>query len=413
MVPTSLDWCQQQDANDPLAPMKDRFDLPDGVIYMDGNSLGVLPHGVKERIAGVITKEWGTDLIKSWNTADWINLPTRVGAKVAKLVGAKAQEVVMADSTSINIFKVAAAACRMNPGRTKVISEPGNFPTDLYMLQGLTEFLGPEYKLEIVERDKIVDAIDDTTAVVLLTHVHYVTADMFDMPGITKAAHDHGALMVWDLSHSTGAVPVDLNGAKADFAVGCGYKYLNGGPGAPAFLYVADRHLDTVKQPLTGWFGHSNPFDFVDEYRPASDIRRMLVGTTSVMAASAFDSALDAFEGVDMALLRQKSQALTDLFIALCREKLKPFGVGLVTSENPAKRGSHVSLSCENGYAVMQALIERGVIGDFRAPNFMRFGFTPLYLGFEDTYRAVEIMAEIFETGFWKEPRFAEKGAVT
>lgn len=413
MIPTSLDWCQQQDANDPLAAIKDRFDLPEGVIYMDGNSLGVLPKGVAERINTVVEREWRTDLIKSWNTADWINLPARVGAKIAPLVGAMADEVVMADSTSINLFKVAAAACRMNKGRSKIISEPGNFPTDLYMLQGLSSFLGNDAQLQTVDRNKIIDAIDDDTAVVVLTHVHYVTADMFDMEAITKAAHDKGALVVWDLSHSTGAVPVDLNGAGADFAIGCGYKYLNGGPGAPAFLFVAKRHHANAEQPLTGWFGHKRPFDFIDDYEPAPDIRRMLVGTTSVLAASALDSALDAFKGVDMGLLRKKSQAMTDLFIALTREKLMEYGVGLATSENPAKRGSHVSLTCENGYAVVQALIERGVVGDFRAPNFMRFGFTPLYLGFEDVYRAVEIMADIFETGVWKETRFSEKGAVT
>lgn len=413
MIPTSLDWCQQQDANDPLAAIKDRFDLPEGVIYMDGNSLGVLPKGVAERINTVVEREWRTDLIKSWNTADWINLPARVGAKIAPLVGAMADEVVMADSTSINLFKVAAAACRMNKGRSKIISEPGNFPTDLYMLQGLSSFLGNDAQLQTVDRNKIIDAIDDDTAVVVLTHVHYVTADMFDMEAITKAAHDKGALVVWDLSHSTGAVPVDLNGAGADFAIGCGYKYLNGGPGAPAFLFVAKRHHANAEQPLTGWFGHKRPFDFIDDYEPAPDIRRMLVGTTSVLAASALDSALDAFKGVDMGLVRKKSQAMTDLFIALTREKLMEYGVGLATSENPAKRGSHVSLTCENGYAVVQALIEQGVIGDFRAPNFMRFGFTPLYLGFEDVYRAVEIMADIFETGVWKETRFSEKGAVT
>lgn len=413
MIPTSLDWCQQQDANDPLAAIKDRFDLPKGVIYMDGNSLGVLPKGVAERINTVVEREWRTDLIKSWNTADWVNLPARVGAKIAPLVGAMADEVVMADSTSINLFKVAAAACRMNKGRSKIISEPGNFPTDLYMLQGLSNFLGNDAQLQTVDRNKIINAIDDDTAVVVLTHVHYVTADMFDMEAVTKAAHDKGALVVWDLSHSTGAVPVDLNGAGADFAVGCGYKYLNGGPGAPAFLFVAKRHHANAEQPLTGWFGHKRPFDFIDDYEPAPDIRRMLVGTTSVLAASALDSALDAFKGVDMGLVRKKSQAMTDLFIALTREKLMEYGVGLASSENPTKRGSHVSLTCENGYAVVQALIEQGVIGDFRAPNFMRFGFTPLYLGFEDVYRAVEIMADIFETGVWKEPRFSEKGAVT
>ncbi|NVJ68822.1 MAG: kynureninase, partial [Alphaproteobacteria bacterium] len=340
MIPTSLDWCQQQDANDPLAAIKDRFDLPEGVIYMDGNSLGVLPKGVAERINTVVEREWRTDLIKSWNTADWINLPARVGAKIAPLVGAMADEVVMADSTSINLFKVAAAACRMNKGRSKIISEPGNFPTDLYMLQGLSSFLGNDAQLQTVDRNKIIDAIDDDTAVVVLTHVHYVTADMFDMEAITKAAHDKGALVVWDLSHSTGAVPVDLNGAGADFAIGCGYKYLNGGPGAPAFLFVAKRHHANAEQPLTGWFGHKRPFDFIDDYEPAPDIRRMLVGTTSVLAASALDSALDAFKGVDMGLLRKKSQAMTDLFIALTREKLMEYGVGLATSETPAKRGS-------------------------------------------------------------------------
>lgn len=413
MIPTSLDWCQKQDARDPLAPLKSRFDLPEGVIYMDGNSLGVLPKGVKERIASVISDEWGTDLIKSWNTADWVNLPTRVGAKIAPLVGALPHEVVMADSTSINIFKVAAAACRMNPGRTKIISEPGNFPTDLYMLQGLAEFLGPDYELITVDRKEIANAIDDNTAVVLLTHVHYVTADMFDMQAITKIAHEKGALMVWDLSHSTGAVPVNLNGADADFAVGCGYKYLNGGPGAPAFLFVAEKHQGAAQQPLTGWFGHKNPFDFVDTYKPASGIKRMLVGTTGVLAASALEAALDAFAGVDMTVVRQKSQALTDLFIALTHERLTRFGIGLATSENPSKRGSHVSLTCENGYAVMQALIEKGVIGDFRAPNFMRFGFTPLYLGFEDTYRAVEILEDILEKETWRAERFNRVGAVT
>lgn len=413
MIPTSLDWCRNQDARDPLAPMKDRFDLPEGVIYMDGNSLGVLPKGIEARLGSVIKEEWGRDLIKSWNTADWINLPTRVGAKIAPLIGAKPHEVVMADSTSINIFKVAAAACRMNPGRTKIISEPGNFPTDLYMLQGLTEFLGPAYELVTVNRDQIADAIDDTTAVVLLTHVHYVSADMFDMAAMTKAAHEKGALMVWDLSHSSGAVPVALNDASADFAVGCGYKYLNGGPGAPAFLFVAERHQDRAQQPLTGWFGHSNPFDFVDDYAPAGGIKRMLVGTTGVLAASALDCALDVFSGVDMTLVRQKSQALTDLFIALAQERLARFGVGVATSQNPAKRGSHVSLTFGQGYAVMQALIDRGVIGDFRAPNFMRFGFTPLYLGFEDTYRAVEILEDILETETWREERFNQVGAVT
>lgn len=413
MIPTTLDWCQNQDKNDPLAEVREKFDLPHGVIYMDGNSLGPMPKSVFARVNNVVKNEWRTDLIKSWNTAGWIGLPTRVGARIAPLVGAKESEVVMADSTSVNIFKVAAAACRMNEGRTKILSEPGNFPTDLYMMQGLADFLGEDYELVTVDRTEIVDAIDENTAMVLLTHVHYVTADMFDMKEITTAAHAKGALMVWDLSHSAGAVPVDLNGANADFAVGCGYKYLNGGPGAPAFLYVAERHLSKVRQPLSGWFGHKNPFSFVDDFEPAGDIRRMLVGTTGVIAASALEEALKVFDGVDMRVVRQKSLAMTDLFMALVREKLVGYNLGVVTPVKHANRGSHVSLSFAEGYAVMQALIDRGVIGDFRAPNYMRFGFTPLYLSFEDVYRAVDIIAEILEKEIWRDSKYRTRADVT
>jgi len=413
MIPTDLDWCRGQDAADPLAHCRDRFDLPEGVIYLDGNSLGPLPKGVAERVQKVITEEWRTDLIKSWNTADWVNLPTRVGAKIAPLVGAGAHQVVMADSTSVNLFKVAAAACKLNPGRTEILSEPGNFPTDLYMMQGLADFLGPDYTLRTVPRGEIGDAIDENTAVVLLTHVHYVTADMYDMKAMTDLAHENGAMMVWDLSHSAGAVPLELTASGADFAVGCGYKYLNGGPGAPAFVYVADKHLKTARQPLSGWFGHKAPFEFVDDFEPVEDVRRMLVGTPPVIGASALEAALEAFDGADMETIRRKSVALGDLFIALSRERLARFGYKVVTPENPRIRGSHVSLKGDNGYAVMQALIDRGVIGDFRAPDHMRFGFTPLYLGFEDVYRAIEILEDILETEAWRAPKYSERGAVT
>jgi len=409
----SIDWCRAQDAADPLGDKKARFDIPEGVIYLDGNSLGPMPCAVKDRLATVVEKEWRSDLIKSWNTADWINLPTRVGAKIAPLIGAKAHEVVMADSTSINLFKVAAAACKLNEGRTQILSEPGNFPTDLYMMQGLANFLGGDYRLNTVERDHIADAITEETAVVLLTQVHYVSADMLDMKAITKAAHDKGALIIWDLSHSAGAVPVDLNGAGADFAVGCGYKYLNGGPGAPAFLYVAERLQAKVQQPLTGWFSHKAPFDFTDEYQPTDGIKRMLVGTTGVLAASALDSAIDAFDGVSMQDIRAKSVALTDLFIHLIEERLGKYCITLATSTDSDTRGSHVSLKHPNGYAIVQALIERGVIGDFRAPNFMRFGLTPLYLGYCDIFNAVEILEDIMANDTWREPRFSKKDAVT
>ncbi len=413
MSKITKEWCIEQDKLDPLASFKDRFDIPDGIIYMDGNSLGVLPKGVKERIADVVSKEWGQDLIKSWNTADWINLPSRVGAKIAPLIGAKPHEVIMADSTSVNLFKVCAAACKLNPNRRQILSEPGNFPTDLYMMQGLTNFLGDGYKLDTVDRAHIIDAITEETAVVLLTQVHYVTGHMLDMKAITEKARSVGALIVWDLSHSTGAVPVGLNAAGADFAVGCGYKYLNGGPGAPAFLYVAEKHLPNVEQPLSGWFGHKEPFEFVDTFEPAEDIKRMLVGTTGVLAASALDSALNAFEGADMNAVRAKSVALTDLFIKLVQEQLSDYGLSIASPENSSERGSHVSLISENGYAIMQALIEHGVIGDFRAPNFMRFGFTPLYLGYEDIFNAVSILKDILDKDIWKEPRFSAKGAVT
>lgn len=409
----TLEWCQQQDACDPLKAHRDRFDIPEGTIYLDGNSLGVLPRGVKEHMSTVIGSEWGNDLIKSWNTADWINLPTRVGAKIAKLVGAADHEVVMADSTSINIFKAVSAACGLNPGKTEILSEPGNFPTDLYMVQGLTSFMEGGYNLKTVDRSQIVGAITEDTAVVLLTQVHYVTGHMLDMEAITKAAHDKGALIVWDLSHSAGAMPVDLTASRADFAVGCGYKYLNGGPGAPAFIYVAEHHQGAARQPLTGWFGHRAPFDFKDDYEPVAGIKRMLVGTTGILAGSALEKALDVWSGVDMVLVREKSIALTEMFIALVESRLKDYGVTLVSPKDMMERGSHVSLAFENGYAVVQALIERGIIGDFRAPDFMRFGFTPLYIGYEDVFRAVSVLEEILERGTWKEARFNKKAAVT
>ena len=413
MTEFSQEWCAEQDAADPLRAYRSRFDIPKGVIYMDGNSLGPLPVGVSEHIANVVNNEWRDGLVKSWNDADWINLPERAADKIAPLIGAAAHEVTLADSTSVNLFKAAAAACKLNPGRRQILSEPGNFPTDLYMMEGLANFLGDGYRLDTVPRADIIEAITDDTAVLLLTQVHYITADMLDIAAITQAAHDKGALVVWDLSHSTGAVPVDLNVANAELAVGCGYKYLNGGPGAPAFIYVAERHLDKIQQPLSGWFGHSAPFEFTDKYTPDSGIKRMLTGTTGILGASALYKALDAFSGVDMAFVRKKSVALTELFISLTEAKLAKFDIGLATPKNAAQRGSHVSLTHKNAYAVMQALIERGIIGDFRAPNYLRFGITPLYLGYCDIFQAIEILQDVLESGVWREARFSEKSAVT
>ena len=413
MTEFSQDWCAAQDAKDPLRVYRNRFDIPKGVIYMDGNSLGPLPVGVSEHVAKVVDQEWRDGLVKSWNEADWVNLPELTAAKIAPLIGAEAHEVTLADSTSVNLFKAAAAACKLNPKRRQILSEPGNFPTDLYMMEGLANFLGDGYKLDTVPRTDITSAITEDTAVVLLTQVHYITADMLNIAAITKAAHAKGALVVWDLSHSTGAVPIDLNAADADLAVGCGYKYLNGGPGAPAFIYVAARHLPKIQQPLSGWFGHQAPFDFIDAYKPDPGIKRMLTGTTGILGASALFKALDAFDGIDMASVRSKSVALTDLFISLAEAKLSKFDIELATPKNSAQRGSHVSLTHKNAYAIMQALIERGVIGDFRAPNYLRFGITPLYLGYCDIFQAIEILQEIMESGIWREARFNEKSAVT
>ena len=413
MIKFTQNWCAEQDAKDPLRACRNRFDIPDGVIYMDGNSLGPLPVGVSEHVTKVVDQEWRSGLVKSWNEADWINLPERTAAKIAPLIGAAPHEVTLADSTSVNLFKAAAAACKLNPRRRQILSEPGNFPTDLYMMEGLTNFLSDDYRLDTVPRTDIVSAITDETAVVLLTQVHYITADMLDIAAITKAAHAQGALVVWDLSHSTGAVPIDLKAANADLAVGCGYKYLNGGPGAPAFIYVAERHLPKIQQPLSGWFGHQAPFDFIDTYKPDPGIKRMLTGTTGILAASALFKALDAFEGIDMASVRAKSVALTELFMSLAETKLSKFDIKLATPKSSAQRGSHVSLIHDSAYAVMQALIEHGVIGDFRAPNYLRFGITPLYLGYCDIFHAIETLQEIMESGIWRKARFNKKSAVT
>ncbi len=405
--------CVAMDADAPFAAHRAQFELPQSCIYMNGNSLGPLTRACRERAAATVAEEWGIGLIRSWNTAGWYDLPVRLGDKIARLIGAEAGEVVIADSTSVNIFKVAAAAAALRPGRRKIISEKGNFPTDLYVLDGVCRFMGEEHELKTYDRHEIIDAIDGDTAVVVLTHVHYVTSEMFDMAAITRAAHNNSALMVWDLSHSTGAVHVDLNGAHADFAVGCGYKYLNGGPGAPAFAFVAKRHLPQVRQPLSGWFGHANPFAFVDDFTPADGIRRLLCGTPPIIGASVLEAAVDIFSGVDMATVRQTSISLSELFLRLIDERCDGFGLSLVSPADAKARGSHISLAHEQSYAIMQALIARGVIGDFRAPHFIRFGFTPLYLRHADVWDAVEALRDIMETRTYVSPTFACRQAVT
>ena len=404
--------CEAMDRSDPLAFARARFALPPGVIYLDGNSLGPLPRATADALAQQVQVAWGQGLIRSWNTAGWIDAPLRIGTRIARLIGAGADEVAVTDSTSVNLFKLASAAVALRPGRRVILSEPGNFPTDLYMLQGLYQQLGGAVELKCVPRDRIADALDDTVAVLVLTHVHYTSGEMFDMAGMTARAHAVGALTLWDLSHSTGAVPVDLSAAGADLAVGCGYKYLNGGPGAPAFAYVARRHQADLRQPLSGWMGHAAPFAFVDDYQPAEGIARMLCGTPSVLAMTALDCGIATFDGVEMAAVRTKSMSLSSLFLDLLEARL-PGLFELVSPRNAADRASHVSLAHPDGYAIMAALIAAGVIGDFRAPDRLRFGFTPLYLSHADVFDAVETLVRIMQTESWRDPRFAVRQAVT
>jgi kynureninase len=397
------------DASDPLGFCRDRFQLPDGVIYLDGNSLGALPKSVPPRLQRAVEQEWGVGLIRSWNDADWYLAPQRVGGRIARLVGAKANEVVVADSTSVNLFKVLAAALHMRPGRRRIVGELGNFPTDGYVAAGLAQWQDAEYLA--VEPEALAETIDDSVAVVSLTHVNYKTGRVYDMAGITRRAHEAGALVVWDLCHTAGAMPCELNACNADFAVGCSYKYLNGGPGAPAFVYVAQRHHAALRQPIAGWHGHARPFAFVDGYEPARGVDQMLVGTASQLGLIALEAALEAFDGVDLALLRTKSVGLTDLFIRLTDQELG--GFGLAAPRDAAQRGSQVSLTHDEGYAIVQALIARGVIGDFRAPDILRFGFAPLYVGFVDVWDAVAALKDIMATRAWAAPEFRQRKAVT
>jgi kynureninase len=411
MIPTRAD-CLALDAADPLAFVRERFSLPPGVIYLDGNSLGPLPVATAGRLQQAVTEEWGHGLIRSWNTAGWIDLPQKIGALIAPLIGAEADEVIAADSTSVNLYKLASAAVALNPGRRVILTEPGNFPTDLYMLQGLATQLGGAVEVRTVARDRIMEALDETVAVLVLTHVHYKSGALFDMAALTAKAHEVGALALWDLSHSTGAVALDLNGAGADLAVGCGYKYLNGGPGAPAFAFVARRWHDRITTPLSGWMGHAAPFEFVDDYAPASGVRRLLCGTPSVLGMTALEAGLATFEGVTMAEVRAKSVALSELFLKLVEARL-PGQFGLASPRDPALRGSQLSFTHAGGYPIMAALIEARVIGDFRSPDHLRFGFTPLYLRHVDVYDAVEILVAIMTDERWREPRFAVRAAVT
>ena len=403
--------CAALDAADPLAHCRARFDLPAGTIYLDGNSLGAMPANVPSRIERALKEEWAQGLIRSWNDADWYPAPQRTGNKIAKLIGAAQDEVIVADSTSVNLFKVLVAATRMRAGRGVILAERTNFPTDVYIASSVAEMTGCE--LRCVDPDDIIAAIDDTVAIVSLTHVNYKTGKRYDMEAVTRQAHEAGALIVWDLCHSAGAMPVSLNHCEADFAVGCGYKYLNGGPGAPAFVFVASRHIEAVRQPLTGWHGHSKPFEFTHDYAPHPGIDRMLTGTAPQLGVIALESALEAFDGVDLEVLREKSVALGNLFIDLTDQELEGLDCALASPRAARQRGSQVSLAHAEGYAIMQALIARNVIGDFRAPDILRFGFAPLYVRYVDIWDTIAQLKDIIATRAWDTAEFRSRKSVT
>ena len=406
----TLDEARQLDVSDPLAFARDRFRLPDGTIYLDGNSLGALPAAAPAALANTAERQWGADLIASWNKHGWIDWPVKIAARLAPIVGAKPSELLIADSTSVCLFKLLAAAVHARPGRRKVVTQQRNFPTDLYVAQGLCEMLG--FELVAVPAGDVIGAIDSDTAVVTVTHVDYRTAAFYDMRAVNDAAHAAGALALWDLSHSAGAVELDLRAAGSELAIGCGYKYLNGGPGAPAYIYVAEALQKDLRSPLQGWMGHAQPFAFVDDYQPAPGILKFLTGTPSILALAALEAGLNTFEGIAMRDLAAKSRALSALFVdeveARCGSEVR-----LESPRDPAERGSHIVFAHPEGYAVMQALIARGVIGDFRAPDLMRFGFAPLYNRFEDMVRAAEILSDILTAREWDQPRFRQRAKVT
>lgn len=421
-MPMTRSDCETRDQHDALAPLRAQFFLPDDVIYLDGNSLGAQPRAALARAQQVITQEWGVGLIRSWNTAGWFALPQRLGDQLAPLVGAHAGEVVVTDTTSINLFKVLAAALRLQqaraPAKRVIVSERCNFPSDLYIVQGLIEQLhahgAPAYELRLIDApDELPAALGEDVAVLLLTHVNYQTGYMYDMAAVTALAHRAGALTVWDLAHSAGAVPVTLNAAQADFAVGCTYKYLNGGPGAPAFLWVHARHRDAFWQPLSGWWGHARPFAMEPGYQPGPGVSRYLCGTQPIVSLAMVECGLDVFSKTSMAALRDKSVALTTLFIDLLQQACADQPLTLITPTDPARRGSQVSYQHPEGFAVVQALIARGVIPDYREPRIMRFGFTPLYTRFVDVWDAVAVLHEILNSRSWDRPRFHQRAAVT
>lgn len=401
----------QSTAGDPFGATRAQFELPDGIVYLDGNSLGPLPRGAATRVARMMTEEWGGRLIRGWNDAGWMDMPRRVGDRVGRLIGAAEGTVVMGDTLSIKVYQALAASLDLRPDRKVILSDSGNFPSDLYIAQGLVETLGARHELRIVAPEEVDGALDETVAVLMLTEVDYRNGRLHHMKALTAKAHAAGALTIWDLAHSAGALAVDVTAADADFAVGCTYKYLNGGPGAPAFIYVAPHLADAVRPALSGWLGHASPFAFEEGYRPDTGAARMRVGTPPVIALTALDAALDVWDGISMDDVRARSLALSDLFIAEIEARCPD--LTLASPRDGARRGSQVSFAHPDGYAIMQALIARGLIGDFRAPDVIRFGITPLYIGEADVRSAVDIIAEVMEGRLWDRPEYRAKARVT
>jgi kynureninase len=406
--------CQRLDRDDPLAWLRDKFVLPQGKVYLDGNSLGALPVAVKERVAQVLEQQWGQDLIASWNQHDWIGMPARLGEKIAALIGAGPEQVICCDSVSVNLFKLVCTALALQPQRHIVLSQQDNFPTDLYAVDGVSQLVGrARCELRSVPVNELQSALDEDVAVLMLTHVNFRDGEVHDMRALTAAAHERGVLVLWDLCHSAGVIPLELDAWGADMAVGCGYKFLNGGPGAPAFLYLAQRHHNQVGQPLSGWMGHSNAFDFSPEYRPAQGVTRYLSGTPGILGMSALETALDLFDSVTVPALRGKSSALTSLFIEMFREQPALEALKLVSPLDAKRRGSQVSLTHPEGYAISQALIAAGIIVDFRAPDIVRFGFSPMYNRFQDVPAALDTLAAIMRDQRYLEPAYQQRAAVT
>jgi kynureninase len=412
LVISTLAQVRSWDADDPLRSLRRRFALPPTVIYLDGNSLGPPPREAKRRIGRVIAEEWGGGLIRSWNDAGWIGAPARVGGKIARLIGAAPGEVIVADSTSVNLFKLLTAALAERPGRRVILTATGDFPTDLYLARGVASIL-PKVEVRAVADDDLEASLDGDVAVLLVSHVHYKTAARRDMAALTRRAHDVGALTLWDLSHSAGAIAVDVRSSGVDLAVGCGYKFLNGGPGAPAYLFVAERLQRRLRSPLSGWMGHAAPFDFSDDYEPADGIARFQCGTPPVLGLLALEVGVDLWLDVDLSALAQKAQRQWALLAESVEERCAGHGFVLITPCEPGLRGSHIAFRHAEAFQIVQAIIARGVIGDFRAPDIVRLAITPLYLSYEDVWRAGRTLYEVMQSGAWRGAPGRIAGAVT